>query len=418
MKHLFDTKLKKGIAIAVAVVLVAGIVAATCISAARSRDDRSVEEINFEPYRKLYVLKKTELEETDKINSIIGLTTYYSENAGILKQELTTDGDKQGLVFELEQTSMYPIQSKECRQQAMVLLALVPKLDFVEFKLDGERYRCYQQYGEEGSKVSLADGDKELSKNVKNGPAFAAFMENIRPSYESQSIHEAAGKAILAEYNGKISGGEFGAEGHTIMNAVDANGKTKAYTVMIYGSYRFINGNFVRIEGEKIAPVVFTFTVNDSGNYMFEHADFAFDGTKYEDAVKEMFVKETAERTLANHDSIVQQLEKQEKQQAQDYLKQLGRDSKIGKFADFPTEYLSAKGISSEVANSILGNEKLLSYPMWVGTQEFLEDGKRYVYETSFHEGDTVIVYKKYDYETKETVEELKVSAADGNFVG
>ena len=55
---------------------------------------------------------------------------------------------------------------------------------------------------------------------------------------------------------------------------------------------------------------------------------------------------------------------------------------------------------------------------MWVGTQEFIEDGKRFVYETSYEEGNSSVAFKKYDYETKQTVEEFKVSVADGNFLG
>lgn len=419
MKQLFDTKLKKGIAIAAAVAMTAGIAAAIYIGAASRRENRSAEDITFAPYRQLYTLKATKLKDLEKVNSIIGLTTFYSENARIVNQEQATDGNKKGLVFELEETRAYPIQSKECRQQATVLLALIPKLDFVEYKMNGEVYRRYQQYGEESrGKVFVLADDKGFSANLKSGSDFAAFMDQVRPAYESQSVHEAAGKAILAELNGKFSGGEFGAEGHTIMSAETVNGKTRACAVLAFGSYRFINDNFVRIEGETITPAVLTFQVNDKGNYMFEHAEFAIEGMKYEDAVNEMFVKETAERTLANHERILQQLENDEKQQAQNYLKQLGRNSKIGKFSDFPATYLSKVGVSSEAANAILENDKLLSYPMWVGTQEFIEDGKRFVYETSYEEGNSSVAFKKYDYETKQTVEEFKVSVADGNFLG
>ena len=419
MKQLFDTKLKKGIAIAAAVTVIVGIAAAICIGAANRRDKRSAEDIKFAPYRQLYMLKATNLNNMEKVNSIIDLTTFYSENTRIVKQEQTTDGNKKGLVLELEETGIYPIQSKECRQQATVLLALIPKLDFVEYQMSGEVYRRYQQYGEDSrGKVFVIENDEDFTAALKSGSDFAAFMDHIRPAFASQSIHEAAGKAILAEFHGKISGGEFGAEGHTIMSAETVNGKTRACAVLVYGSYRFMNDNFVRVEGKEITPAVFTFQVNDNGWYLFEHAEYAVKGLKYEDAVNEMFVKETAERTLANHESIVQQLENNEKQQAQDYLKQLGRTSKIGKFSDFPAKYLSKAGVSSEAANAILENEKLLSYPMWVGTQEFVEDGKRFVYETSYEEGDATVVFKKFDYETKQIVEEFQVSATDGNFVG
>ena len=112
------------------------------------------------------------------------------------------------------------------------------------------------------------------------------------------------------------------------------------------------------------------------------------------------------------------EIEKQERKQAQEYLKELGRNGKTGKFSDFSYAYLSAMGVSDNVVNSITANQQLLSYPLWVGTQEFIENGKRYVYETAYAEGDTEIVFKKYGYETKETVEEVKISAADGTVTG
>lgn len=418
MKHCLNSKLKIGIVAIAAVLLIAAVVATACVGIAGIRDKRSAEAICFEPYRKLYAMKKTHPKETEKVDSIINLTDYYSENAEILQYEQKTEDGKFGIVFELKKTSIYPIQSDECRQQATVLLMLIPKLDFVDYQVDGEIYRSYRQYGEDsGGKVYVVGDDSSLSDNVKTCEDFAAFMEHIRPSYESQSLYEAAGKVVLAECGKKITGGELVAEGHAIMSAENVNGKSKICIVASYGGYRFINENFVRIEGKKIIPAVFTFSVNDNGSYMFEHADFDVDGLKYEDAVKQMFVKEVADSTLQNHESLVQQLEAQETQQAQSYLTQLGRNSKIGKFADFPTEYLSSNGISSDVANTILANDQLLSYPMWIGTQEFVEDGNRFVYETSFHEGDTVIVMKKYNYDTKEIVEEFQVSAYDGNIV-
>lgn len=420
MKHDLNTKAKKGIAIAAAAVVVAAGIVAVCMGVINSRDRRSAETISYEPYRRLYAMKKTSLTDTEQIGAMVDLTAYYRENAKVLRWEQTTeDDDKQGLVFELEETSIYPLQSKECRQQATVLLTLIPKLDFAEYRINGETYRRYQQYGEDsGGKIYVTDDDQKCSDNVRNSEAFVAFMERIRPSCESRSVHEAVGLAVLTEYNGKFSGGEFGAEGHSVVSLETVNGKSEACVVMTYGSYRFINGNFVRIDGKKMLPAVFTFSANDNGNYMLEHIDFAVAGIKYEDAVKEMFVKETANRVLENHESLVQQLESQEKQQAQDYLKQLGRTGTVGKFSDFPTEYLSEKGVSDEAANAILANDKLLSYPMWIGTQEFLEDGKRFVYETSFREGSSEVVLKKYDYKTHETVEEFKVSATDGSFVG
>ena len=378
MKHLFDTKLKKGIAIAVAAVIAAGIITAVCIIVAHSRSMRAAESIHLESYRQLYLLKETSPGRKRKVNKIVDATHFYSENARVVQYERVKEGDKRGLVFDLEKTGLFQIQNKELRQQAVVLLTLIPKLDFVEYKIEGERYRRYQQYGENSEgKVFKEDGDETLLQHLQTGEAFAAFMEDLRPSYESQGIDEAVGKVLLAELGQNYSGGEFGAEGHTIMSIETSNNKKRAYAVTLYGTYRFINGNLIRIGGMEQTPAIFMFSVNDSGNYMFEHVDFARRDVDYDDAVKEMFLKDISATTLANHENIVEDLKAQEQKQAEKYLARLGRTGKAGTFEELPVTYLTRLGVPGSTADSILANEKLLSYPMWAGTQEFVEDGKR-----------------------------------------
>lgn len=419
MGKFFNTRTKRILAIVAAAVLIIAAAVAAYFVISQKIKERDAAGLNNDVYKRLYILRNTSPRREKKVNEIVSLTTYYRDNGRIVKQETVSENDNKGLVIELKRTGVYELQSSECHQQATVLLTLIPKLSFVEYKIDGELYRRYQQFGEEsGGKVFVAESDEKLSENVASSDAFGRFMETLRPSFESSTIDEAVGKALLAANDSKFSGGEFSGEGHRVMSVMESDGKIKAYAVTIYGQYRFINGNLVRITGTEVEPAIFTFMLSNDGKYMFEHVDFAVDGIEYDDAVKEMFVKEIAETTLQNNDSIVSEIEKQERKQAQEYLKELGRNGKTGKFSDFSYAYLSAMGVSDNVVNSITANQQLLSYPLWVGTQEFIENGKRYVYETAYAEGDTEIVFKKYGYETKETVEEVKISAADGTVTG
>lgn len=419
MGKFFDTRAKRIVAAVIAAVLVIAAAVAAYFIISQKIKERDAAGLNNDVYRRLYILRNTSPGREKKVSEIVSLTAYYRDNGRIIKQETVSEDENKGLVIELERTGVYELQSGECRQQATVLLTLIPKLSFVEYKIDGELYRRYQQFGEDsGGKVFVAENDEKLSENVASSDAFGRFMEALRPPLESSTVDEAVGKALLAANDSKFSGGEFSGEGHRVMSVMESDGKIKAYAVTIYGQYRFINGNLVRITGTEAEPAVFTFMLNNDGKYMFEHVDFAVDGIEYDDAVKEMFVKEIAETTLQNNDSIVAEIEKQELNQAQEYLKELGRSGKVGTFSDFSYVYLSAMGVSDNAVNSITANQQLLSYPLWIGTQEFVENGRRYVYETAYAKGDTAIVFKKYDYETKETAEEIKVSASDGTISG
>ena len=64
--------------------------------------------------------------------------------------------------------------------------------------------------------------------------------------------------------------------------------------------------------------------------------------------------------------------------------------------------------MSVEVSNALLTIEKLYPFPMYIGNEERIEDGVRYVYETAWdHEGASVgtVAYTKYAYDTEDVVE-------------
>ncbi|KFZ41770.1 hypothetical protein JS80_14660 [Anoxybacillus sp. KU2-6(11)] len=77
------------------------------------------------------------------------------------------------------------------------------------------------------------------------------------------------------------------------------------------------------------------------------------------------------------------ELAKQQERQAREYLKQIGRDAKVS------TLYVEKQplNISVEAMNhflTLLGSDSFLNEcPDWLGTREVIEQGIRYVYETS-----------------------------------
>lgn len=180
----------------------------------------------------------------------------------------------------------------------------------------------------------------------------------------------------------------------------------------MFGEYGFENGNFVKVSGSGIIPVVFTFTNSENGLVCTKMED-PEGGARYGDSIRRMFPSEYWDRVLSPSDSVQQELKSQERAYAASYLKEIGRDAVIGNYGDFEHVLLTDVGVSVEVSNSI--NDKQFSnYPMWIGNREALENGIRYVYEMSYKEIEHEITFKKYDYNTKTIVELTRIDSVTG----
>lgn len=404
------------LAIAAAVAIIVGVV---MHNNAKAREEASVAALSSDLYRKLYSLKDTGIKEEDKMTEIRSLTAYYGYNADVSGAEIKKDGKNEGLVISLIKKGNYKLQGEELEQQAMVLLALVPDLDFVEYTLKDATYRKWQQYGENsGGQVFVAEDDKKMKEYTKDGYAFQAFMDTIRPLYASQSLHEAVGKFLQEKADESFGDEECAVEAHRIVSALGKDGKTEVSVLTTTGGYRFINGNLIRLDKMNIKPAKMLLVKNAEGDYELEHADFADIGTETEAGIRLMFVKETADNVIGNLETFREDLTNQEKKAATAYATALGRTCEVGTFADFPVVYLDKKGVSSEVMDKVLVDPKLMPYPIFIGNQEFLENARRYVYETSYRDVDDTILFKKYEFNSKQTKEEYKISAKTGDYVG
>lgn len=402
-----------------ALVAVAIIVGVVMHNNAKKHEEASVAAMSSDIYRKLYAMKGTKLKEKDKITEIRSLTAYYGHNTDVANAEIKKDGKNDGMVISLVKKGNYRLQSNEMEQQAMVLLALVPELDFVEYVIKDETYRKWQQYGEEsGGQVFVAEDDKKMKEYTKDGYTFQAFMDKIRPVYDGQSLHEAVGELLQAKTKEIYGDEECAVESHRIVSALGKDGKTHVSVLTTTGAFRFMNGNLIRLDKMNIEPAVMVLVKNAAGNYEVEYADYANIGIEGEEAIRQLFVKQTADNVLGTMETFRQDLANQEKQAAADYAASLSRTCEVGTFAEFPVEYLDKKVANTDVMDKILVDPKLMPYPIFIGNQEYLENGTRYVYETAFREEDATILFKKYDFKTKETKEEFKVSAQTGDYIG
>ncbi len=400
-------------------IVLAGIISLIVYNNAKKKEEASIAAMSSNLYRDLYQLKNTKLKETENLDKICNLTHFYKENASVSSKEQEQNGEYAGYVFRLEKKGLYEVQSSELKQQATVMLALVPELSYVKYELLDTTYLLVRQYGENSGTSEIAvENDDAMKQHVKDGYAFQEFMDKLRPMYSSQSIHETVGKHLYDRALEKVGDEECVAESHFVVTARGRGDNTEAYVLTSIGNYRFVNGALVRLDEMYIRPAIYTVKQNAKGWYDFVHADFHPAGATTEDAIRQMFVAETAGNVINNLEFFRTDMKKQEEEAAKEYAESLNRDVAITTMEDMELTYLDSMEIPEETINKILADSKLLPYPLWIGNQEFVEDGVRYVYETAYNKVDNTIWFKKYEYNSKEVKEEYKVSAETGDYVG
>ena len=256
--------------------------------------------------------------------------------------------------------------------------------------------------------------------------AVAAVLLLTKPKSYSIKIPEKLDKAVaqaIFDYN---EGGYYDistecvGEGHYILGMESNDNATTVYAVCSYGEYVFMNDNLVFNSGYSAVPTVIKFDTDASGDYIYKSHEEAKDGSLYTDSVKKMFPKKLAEKAMSSDDKVIDGLAEQCHGYARAYLKEIGREAKVGNYADFEFKYFGDNyGVSRKVQDFFL--ESFPEYStglMYVGSFERVENGVRYVYETSW-EGDTdgngIAQFHKYEYDTGNTVSKYRYQISGEN---
>ena len=228
----------------------------------------------------------------------------------------------------------------------------------------------------------------------------------------TNDLDEAVKLALLQKNQGRYFRGECSGEGHIILGQKEEFDITTVYALTMYGEYGFENGNFTKVSGSGIIPAVFTFTNSENG-FACTKMEEPEDGARYGDSIRRLFPPEYLDRVLSPTNNDSQDLKSQERSYASGYLKKIGRNAEIGNYGDFEHILLNDVGVSVEVSNSI-NDKQYANYPYWIGNREALENGIRYVYEMSYNEKEHEIVFMKYEYDTKKTVELIRLDSITG----
>ena len=283
-------------------------------------------------------------------------------------------------------------RKRKIRRITLVVVSSLLIFSFIITLLSFISFRAYQQ-----NDYEVRDGD-----------------EGIVLSSLDEELDRAVSHAILSANINDNSSGEFAAESHYVYGT---DGKTDSITIYVFENYTrfgFKDGFFTDVSGGN-TPVVMTFKVTSSG-YELLLRETPQDGTDYERSIKRLFPSRYAKRVLNGlTDEVNEQLWKEQKEKAEEYLKSIGRTATVCQYGDIKTVFFSDFGIDTEIVNKISNSG--LKYDDTIGNHEEIENGKRYVYQTEYDIKTNQITFTKFAYDTNTVVEYIALDGATGDVV-
>ncbi len=219
-------------------------------------------------------------------------------------------------------------------------------------------------------------------------------------------------EAIIQDNENGYLEGECSGEGHMILGSSISGGKLKVYALTMYGNYGFQNGMFIKLSGSGVIPAVLTFE-KDGSDYKLLEIEYPQDGANYTKSIRRMFPLQYRSAAL-RCESAYNGLLSQERSYAEEYLKTIGREAKIGEYKDLNIVLLTDLGVSVDVSNELIRDERLGEYPYWTGTAEYLENGERYVRSLSYDKSTEQIIFRTVEAESGKTTESYIFDAVTG----
>ena len=205
---------------------------------------------------------------------------------------------------------------------------------------------------------------------------------------------------------------ECAGEGHLVLGMKESDHAVTVYALCSAAGYGFRDGNLVSNTGYSCVPTVITFAVDDDGHYRYQNRQEPEDGAYFRKSVENMFPRsvlaqyDKSMKTAGSHNEVAKQLSDQCDKYAEGYLKKIGREAKIGDYADFDFKILSDYGVSDQVCNALyeLHTEDGIyigNYGIYLGNFETIEKGTRYVYSQTWegdNNGNGTLTFAKYEY--------------------
>lgn len=198
-------------------------------------------------------------------------------------------------------------------------------------------------------------------------------------------------------------GQELRTNAYQFLSARESGEGYEVYAVSSSAVYGFSNGNFVVTGGTGAIPCKYTLTKGQDGALTCTDLWLPADGEDYASSIRETFPLSL--RWQARYADVYRMgLKKDQAAQAQAYLDRLGRQAEIGNDYDFPCPTFT--GMSQTAFYALMDQNDddpdINPYPNFIGTQEALEHGTRWVYQTAWDhdgQGNGTVTYTKYRYD-------------------
>lgn len=307
---------------------------------------------------------------------------------------------------------------------SIIIFSLIENVDELHYYILDEPYSDNLKTKYE---FTFTRGDIENRLDLENisyyssdEEKFNALLQKISKYRKiSSSLDEAISNAVKDSIYEDYYLGELDTEAHVILGKKEIENKLDVYTIVNYGSFKFENDVFTLVSGAWGLPMVLTFEKDENNNYYFIDYKEVMDGGMYVDSIKEMFPIYLIPKVM-NSDKYAEKLSEEQRLQAKKYLDSINRNTDINIDYVFDSKYEKEyldKYISAEAQDKLFSVVELYDYPTWIGRNEKLIDGVRYVYETNIEtdsDGYKVVVYRKMD-ESKTVVEEHQYKIYDND---
>lgn len=229
---------------------------------------------------------------------------------------------------------------------------------------------------------------------------------------EPLDLDETVGQVILAENADKDWRGECYTEGHVIFGHEDSGSKTKIYTLTEFSSFGFENGYFVDVGGNCVPAVI---TVDRStGAYSIRYAE---DGEYYPKSIKKMFPVKYQSRAFGDNAKDGESMWNQCVAQAEEYLESIGRKAEVKSWGDIQHTIFTDIGMPVDISNRLEDYIKTYNYYDYLGYEEIIEGGVRYIYRTSYLTDKDTLLFSKEIYGKNQIVNLIQMNIETGEII-
>lgn len=229
---------------------------------------------------------------------------------------------------------------------------------------------------------------------------------------EPLDLDEAVGQVVLTENAGKDWSGECHTEGHVILGSEESGNKTKIYTLTEFLSFGFQNGYFVDVGGNRVPAVI---TVDRStGAYSIRYAE---DGEYYPKSIKKMFPVKYQSRAFGDNAKDGESMWNQCVAQAEEYLESIGRKAEVKSWGDIQHTIFTDIGMPVDISNNLESYIKTYDYYEYIGNEEVIEDGTRYVYRTSHLIDKDTLLFSKEIYGENQVISLFQMNIKTGDVI-